>query len=81
MFKDPEEDTRGLRPRPLDVAFNRATVHGTHGGNVVLSVAFALLPNVIYLLFARYFNEEFSTHIDPLAVAIELAALALGRLF
>ena len=30
---------------------------GLTGGNVVLSVAFALLSNVIYLLFAKYFNE------------------------
>lgn len=61
---------------------NRADViMGLTGGNVVLSVAFALLPNVIYLLFAKYFNEECSTHIDPPAVAIEIVTLALGLLF
>lgn len=54
---------------------------GLTGGNVVLSVAFALLSNVIYLLFAKYFNEECSTHIDPPAVAIEIVTLALGLLF
>jgi len=54
---------------------------GLTGGNVVVSVAFGLLSNFIYLLFAKYFNEECSTHIDPPAVAIELVTLILGFVF
>jgi hypothetical protein len=54
---------------------------GLTGGNIVVSVAFALLANVIYLLFAKYFNEECSTHIDPPAVGIEVVTLILGIIF
>lgn len=54
---------------------------GLTGGNIVVSVAFALLANVIYLLFAKFFNEECSTHIDPPAVGIELVTLILGIVF
>jgi len=54
---------------------------GLTGGNVAVSVAFGLLSNFIYLLFAKYFNEECSTHIDPPAVAIELVTLILGFVF
>ena len=51
------------------------------GANVVLSIAFGLLSNLIYLLFARYFNENCDTHIDPPAVAIEICSLILFTCF
>lgn len=54
---------------------------GLTNGSIVISVAFALLSNVIFLLFAKYFNEECSTHIDPPAVGIELTTLILGLIF
>ena len=50
------------------------------GGNVVASMCFGLLANVIYLLFARYCNENCDTHIDPPAVAIEVVSLILWTL-
>ena len=50
------------------------------GGNVVVSVLFGMLSNLIYLLFARYFNERCDTHIDPPAVAIEICSLILWTL-
>ena len=51
------------------------------GANVVLSIVFGMLANLIYLLFARYFNERCDTHIDPPAVAIEICSLILFTLF
>ncbi|MDI9590952.1 MAG: hypothetical protein QM302_07960 [Acidobacteriota bacterium] len=51
------------------------------GANVVLSVAFGMLSNLIYLLFARYFNENCDTHIDPPAVAIAICSLVLFTCF
>ncbi len=51
------------------------------GGNVVLSAGFGMLANLIYLLFARYFNENCDTHIDPPAVAIEICSLILWTCF
>ena len=53
---------------------------GATGGNVVVSVLFGLLANVIYLLFARYCNENCDTHIDPPAVAIAACSLILWTL-
>ena len=50
------------------------------GGNVVASVLFGMLANLVYLLFARYCNERCDTHIDPPAVAIELVSLILWTL-
>ena len=50
------------------------------GGNVVASVLFGLLSNLIYLLFARYCNENCDTHIDPPAVAIAACSLILWTL-
>lgn len=47
------------------------------GGNVVASVLFGMLSNLIYLLFARYCNERCDTHIDPPAVAILICSLIL----
>ena len=51
------------------------------GANVVISIAFGLLSNLIYLLFARYFNEDCGTHIDPPAVAIAICSLILFTCF
>ena len=51
------------------------------GANVALSIAFGMLSNLIYLLFARYFNENCDTHIDPPAVAIEICSLILFTCF
>ena len=51
------------------------------GANVVLSIAFGMLANLIYLLFARYFNENCDTHIDPPAIAIEICSLILFTCF
>ena len=53
---------------------------GATGGNVVVSVLFGMLANVIYLLFARYCNENCDTHIDPPAVAIAACSLILWTL-
>lgn len=50
------------------------------GGNVVASALFGMLANLIYLLFARYFNERCDTHLDPPAVAIEVCSLILWTL-
>lgn len=47
------------------------------GGNVVASMLFGMLANLIYLLFARYCNENCDTHIDPPAVAIGVCSLIL----
>ena len=51
------------------------------GANVVVSMLFGMLSNVIFLLFARYCNEECDTHIDPPAVAIGVCSLILFTLF
>ena len=51
------------------------------GGNVMLSIVFGLISNLIFLLFARYFNEDCDTHIDPPAVAIEICSLVLFTAF
>ena len=50
------------------------------GGNVVVSILFGMLSNLIYLLFARYCNEDCDTHIDPPAVAIVVCSLILWTL-
>lgn len=50
------------------------------GGNVVLATIFGLAANLIYLLFARYCNENCDTHIDPPAVAIAVMSLILWTL-
>ena len=50
------------------------------GGNVVVSILFGMLSNLIYLLFARYCNENCDTHIDPPAVAIAACSLILWTL-
>jgi hypothetical protein len=54
---------------------------GLTGGNVAVSVAFGMFANMIYLLFAKYFNENCSTHVDPPAVAIEVTTLVMGLIF
>ena len=51
------------------------------GGNVILSMVFGMVANLIYLLFARYFNENCDTHIDPPAVAILICSLVLWTCF
>ena len=53
---------------------------GATGGNVVVAVLFGLLANLIYLLFARYCNENCDTHIDPPAVAIAICSFILWTL-
>lgn len=50
------------------------------GGNVVFATIFGIIANLIYLLFARYFNENCDTHIDPPAVAIAICSLILWTL-
>lgn len=54
---------------------------GLTGGNVLISVLFGVLSNLVYLLFAKYFNEDCSTHIDPPAVGIEVTTFILGLLY
>ena len=54
---------------------------GMTSGNIVLAVFFGWLTNIIYLLFAKYFNEDCSTHIDPPAVAIGIVSLILNLVF
>jgi len=51
------------------------------GGNVILAVVFALICNTIYLAFAKFFNEDCSTHIDPPAVGIVVTTLLLNIIF
>ena len=51
------------------------------GGNLLIAIAFALISNHIYLVFAKYFNEDCSTHIDPPAVGIVVASLLLNLIF
>lgn len=50
-------------------------------GNPVAAVLFGMLSNLIYLLFARYFNEGCDTHVDPPSVAILACSLLLNVLF
>ncbi len=51
------------------------------GGNVIIASVFALIGNHIYLVFAKYFNEDCSTHIDPPAVGILVGTLLLNIIF
>ena len=57
------------------------TALGLTGGNVAIAVLFALISNHIYLVFAKYFNEDCSTHIDPPAVGILVGSLLANLLF
>ena len=57
------------------------TALGLTGGNIVIAVLFALLANHVYLVFAKYFNEDCSTHIDPPAVGIFVGSLLLNLIF
>ena len=51
------------------------------GGSIPIAIAFGLLSNHIYLVFAKYLNEDCSTHIDPPAVGIVVASLLLNIIF
>lgn len=51
------------------------------GGNLLIACLFALISNHIYLVFAKYFNEDCSTHIDPPAVGIIVGTLLLNIIF
>ena len=51
------------------------------GGSIPVACVFALISNHIYLAFAKYFNEDCSTHIDPPAVGIAVATLLLNVVF
>lgn len=51
------------------------------GGNIAIATVFALIANHCYLVFARYFNEDCSTHIDPPAVGIIVGSLLLNLIF
>lgn len=51
------------------------------GGSIPVACLFGLISNHIYLLFAKYFNENCSTHIDPPAVGIAVATLLLNVIF
>lgn len=51
------------------------------GGNIIVAVIFALIANHSYLLFAKYFNEDCSTHLDPPAVGIVVGTLLLTLIF
>lgn len=51
------------------------------GGNIVLAVIFGTISNVIYLLTAKYFNEDCSTHIDGPAIGIAVTTLLLYIIF
>ena len=57
------------------------TALGLTGGNVAIAVLFALISNHIYLVFAKYFNEDCSTHIDPPAVGILVGSLLANLIF
>lgn len=57
------------------------TALGLTGGNIVIAVLFGLVSNVIYLLTAKYFNEQCSTHVDAPAVAIFVTSLLLNLIF
>ena len=54
---------------------------GLTGGNIVLAVLFGWVSNIIYLLTAKYFNEQCSTHIDGPAVGICVTSLLLHLIF
>lgn len=54
---------------------------GLTGGNVILAIVFGFVSNIIYLLFARYLNDDCSTHIDPPAVGIAVTSLILHLIF
>jgi hypothetical protein len=51
------------------------------GGSIPVACAFALISNHVYLVFAKYLNEDCSTHIDPPAVGIAVATLLLNVIF
>lgn len=57
------------------------TVLALTGGNIALSVVFALIANHVYLVFAKYLNEDCSTHIDPPAVGIIVGTLLANLIF
>lgn len=57
------------------------TTLGLTGGNIVLAVLFGWVSNIIYLLTAKYFNEDCSTHIDGPAVAIFVTSLVVNLIF
>ena len=57
------------------------TALGLTSGNIFVAVLFGWISNMIYLLFARYFNEDCSTHIDPPAVAIAVVTMLLKVFF
>ena len=54
---------------------------GLTGGNVALAILFGCLTNIVYLLVAKYFNEDCSTHVDGPAVAIFLSSMVLNLIF
>ena len=54
---------------------------GLTGGSIPIAIFFALIANHVYLLFAKYFNEDCSTHIDPPAVGIAVGTLLLNLIF
>lgn len=51
------------------------------GGNLIISCIFALISNHIYLVTAKYLNEDCSTHIDGPAIGIVVATLLLNLIF
>ncbi len=51
------------------------------GGNIALAVLFGTISNVIYLLCAKYLNEDCSTHIDAPAIGIAVTTLLLNLIF
>ena len=54
---------------------------GLTGGSIPLAIVFALIANHTYLVFAKYFNDNCSTHIDPPAVGIAVGTLLLNLIF
>lgn len=50
-------------------------------GNIAVAILFGVASNILYLLFARYFNEGCDTHIDPPSVAILVCSLILFTAF
>jgi hypothetical protein len=57
------------------------TALGLTGGNVAIAVLFALISNYVYLVFAKYFNEDCSTHIDPPAIGILVGTLLANLIY
>lgn len=57
------------------------TVLALTGGNIAMAVIIALIANHVYLVFAKYFNEDCSTHIDPPAVGIVVGSLLANLIF